>query len=345
MDDDDVGYTEVERSKITNAYVMDTIGVLIWLVLTIFSVVAFLSGMASLLMSLVLAICGFMLGLAIRTIRPTTRGVVERLGKYNRFCEAGVCVIVPIVERLVKVNITEIMVNAEPQTIITKDKLNASVDAQVYFKVKQTEGDVKASQYNVYDCEYQIVNLARTTLRNIIGTMTLNEANSERDRINKQLMETLAKETSNWGIAVVRTELKEIDPPTEVQHAMNTVVIAENTKQAAIDFATAEVNKADGVKRAKIQVATGEAEAIKITASAQAEAIKLVNEAAEKYFKGNAQLLKALEVTRDSLINNAKVVLTEKGISPVIVLGGDLASKIIPIVQNSSSGAVKTPTK
>ena len=97
-------------------------------------------------------------------------------------------------------DIREMLVEAQPQTIITNDNLNARVDAQVYLKVKADEENVKASQYNVTNYENQIVNLARTTLRNIIGTMTLKSANSERGRINKELHRTLLIETANWGI-------------------------------------------------------------------------------------------------------------------------------------------------
>ncbi len=116
----------------------------------------------------------------IRIIRPTHRGLIERLGKYVRFGLPGFHWIVPIIEKMYQVNITEQMVNAEPQEIITNDNLNARVDAQVYFKVKPDEESVKGSQYNVYNYQNQIVNLARTTLRNIIGTMTLKSANSEK---------------------------------------------------------------------------------------------------------------------------------------------------------------------
>ena len=119
----------------------------------------------------------------IRIVRPTQRGLIERLGKYNRFAQPGFSWIIPIIDNMIKVNITERMINAEPQEIITKDKLNAKVDAQVYFKIRDNEDGVKDSQYNVYDYESQIVNLARTTLRNIIGTLSLNDANSGRDRI------------------------------------------------------------------------------------------------------------------------------------------------------------------
>ena len=140
---------------------------------------------------------------------------------------------------MIQINITEQMVDAQPQEIITNDNLNASVDAQVYFKVKDDEDSVKSSQYNVNNYQYQIVNLARTTLRNIIGTLTLKSANSERDKINTSLLETLTRETKHWGMEIVRTELKEIDPPKDVQETMNKVVKAENEKVAALDFADA----------------------------------------------------------------------------------------------------------
>ena len=125
----------------------------------------------------------------IRVIRPTHRGLVERLGRYNRFVKAGFQWVIPVIETLHSVNITEQMVDAEPQEIITNDNLNARVDAQVYFKVKDDEESVKASQYNVNNYQWQIVNLARTTLRNIIGTLTLKSANSERGKINEELPE------------------------------------------------------------------------------------------------------------------------------------------------------------
>ncbi len=145
----------------------------------------------------------------------------------------------------------------QPQEIITNDNLNARVDAQVYFKVKEDEESVKSSQYNVNNYQVQIVNLARTTLRNIIGTLTLKSANSERNRINDELLSTLSEETKNWGMEIVRTELKEIDPPKDVQETMNKVVKAENEKIAALDFATAVERQADGEKRAEIKKAEG----------------------------------------------------------------------------------------
>ncbi len=264
----------------------------------------------------------------IRIVRPTHRGLIERLGKYVRFAHPGFHWIIPVIEKMYRVNITEQMVDAQPQEIITNDNLNARVDAQVYFKVKADEENVKNSQYNVNNYQWQIVNLARTTLRNIIGTMTLKSANSERSKINSELLLTLCKETEKWGLEVVRTELKEIDPPKDVQETMNKVVKAENEKIAAIDFATATETAADGQKRAEIKKAEGIKQARILEADGEAQAIKLVNEAANQYFIGNAQLLRRIQMLEEALKNNAKIVVPA-GTDLVNVLG-DMAG-IVPL--------------
>jgi regulator of protease activity HflC (stomatin/prohibitin superfamily) len=245
----------------------------------------------------------------IRIVRPTQRALIERLGKYINFANPGFHWIIPVIDKLYLVNVTEQMVDAQPQEIITNDNLNASVDAQVYFRVKSDEESVKGSIYHVNNYKWQIVNLARTTLRNIIGTLTLKSANSERGKINSELYKTLHNETQTWGIEIVRTELKEIDPPKDVQETMNKVVKAENEKIAAIDSATAAETVADGVKRAKIKEAEGFKQSKILHAEGDAEAIKLVNEAADKYFIGNAQLLRKLEALEVSLGKNAKIVI------------------------------------
>lgn len=247
--------------------------------------------------------------LGIKIVRPTHRGLIERLGRYIKFAKPGFHWVIPFVDKMYIVNTTEQMVDAQPQEIITNDNLNASVDAQVYFRVIETEESVKSSQYNVNNYKVQIVNLARTTLRNIIGTLTLRSANSERGKINSELHNTLRNETASWGIIIVRTELKEIDPPRDVQETMNKVVKAENEKIAAIDYATAAETVADGVKRAKIKEAEGYKRAQVLHAEGEAEAIMLVNKAADKYFTGNAQLLKKLETVEASLRSNAKIVI------------------------------------
>jgi regulator of protease activity HflC (stomatin/prohibitin superfamily) len=259
----------------------------------------------------------------IRIVRPTQRGLIERLGKYHNFANPGFHWIIPVIDKLYPVNVTEQMVDAEPQEIITNDNLNASVDAQVYFRVKADEESVKGSIYNVANFKWQIVNLARTTLRNIIGTMTLKSANSERGKINAELYNTLHTETKGWGIEIVRTELKQIDPPKDVQETMNKVVKAENEKIAAIDMASAAETVADGVKRAKIKEAEGAKQAKILQAEGEAEFIRLVNESAEKYFIGNAQILRKLQALETSLQSNTKIVVPTG--SDLVNVIGDMA--------------------
>ena len=265
----------------------------------------------------------------IRIVRPTSRGLIETLGKYTKYAQPGFHWVIPAIQKIYLVNITEQMFSAEPQIIITNDNLNATVDAQVYFRVKSDEESVKSAIYNVNDYKFQIINLARTTLRNIIGTLTLKSANSERGKINNELLNTLKEETGKWGIDIVRTELREIDPPKDVQETMNKVVKAENEKVAAVDFATAAETTADGIKRAEIKKAEGSKQAKILEAEGSAQAIQLVNEAADKYFVGNAQLLRRLEAVENSLKNNAKIVVPSN--SELINIIGEMAGTV-PII-------------
>ncbi|MFD2522961.1 SPFH domain-containing protein [Emticicia soli] len=272
----------------------------------------------------------------VNIIRPTHRGLIERLGKYNKFAHPGFYWIIPFIDKMYIVNITEQMVDAQPQEIITNDNLNASVDAQIYFRVLEEEKNVKSSLYNVNDYKLQIVNLARTTLRNIIGTLTLRSANSERGKINAELHTTLKNETESWGIIIVRTELKQIDPPADVQETMNKVVKAENEKIAAIDYATAAETVADGVKRAKIKEAEGYKRAKVLHAEGEAEAIKLVNVAADEFFTGNAQLLRKLEAVENSLISNTKIVIPS-GTELINIISEMAGAFPVPLKNNTNS--------
>jgi len=281
-----------------------------------------------------IAFLALLFAAGIRLVRPTCRGLVERFGKYKHMAQPGFNWIIPGIDRLILVNITEIMVNAEPQEIITSDKLNARVDAQVYFKVKSDEESVKNSQYSVYDYKYQMVNLARTTLRNIIGTLTLKSENSERGKINSDLQGTMRNETNHWGIEIVRTELKEIDPPSDVQETMNRVVKAENEKVAAVDFATATETMADGARRAEIKKAEGVKQAKILEAEGEAQAIQLVNEAADKYFVGNAQLLRRLITVETALAKNTKIVVPMN--TELVNIIGEMAG-ILPLPSRSTT--------
>jgi len=261
--------------------------------------------------AVLLFLCGF------KVIRPTERGVKETFGKYTGYITSGLKWIIPLVQRIYRVNVTEQIADVEPQEIITKDNLNAKVDLVVFYKVKPDEANIKKAFYNVNDVQSQIVTLAQTTARNVIGDMSFREVNSKRNELNKKLQVIIDKQTDVWGVQIVRVELKEISPPDDVQDTMNQIIKAENTKDAAQDFATAAETEADGVKRASIKEAEGDRQAKILVAEGKAKAFKLINES----FKGNAQLDKKLDVTKASLENNSKVILTEKGINPQLIIG------------------------
>ncbi len=280
------------------------------------------SGMLFGLIVLGLVFLFFVLLFSIRIVRPTEKGLVERLGRFSYVADQGIHFLVPFVDQMYRINLTERMVGAEPQEVITSDNLNAIVDAQVYFKVRSDDESVKRSIYAVNDYETQIVALARTTLRDVIGNLSLKDANSQRNKINEKLQGILQVETHSWGIDIVRTELKEIQPPADVQETMNKVVKAENEKVAAIDFATARETEADGMRRAAIKSAEGERQAAILSAEGDkqakvlraegdAEAIRLVNESARKYFKDEAQQLRKIQMVEASLQNNTKYVVPE----------------------------------
>jgi regulator of protease activity HflC (stomatin/prohibitin superfamily) len=252
--------------------------------------------MFELILAVLVVVALVLLTQSVVIVRPTHRALIERFGKYKRQLKSGLSFKLPFIESAIRVNVTEQMVDAASQQVITADNLNATVDAQIYFKVKDTEEDVKASQYNVNEYRYQIVSLARTTLRDIIGKMPFKDVNNKRDVLNAKLALSLKTETNSWGIDIVRTELKEIEPPQDVQETMNKVLKAENEKIAATDFATARETEADGFKRAEIKKAEGMAKGIELRAAAQAEAIRVISESANKHFKEPAQKSRQLEV-------------------------------------------------
>ena len=272
----------------------------------------------------------FVFASGIRIVRPVEVGIVEFLGKYSKTAGAGFNWIIPALHKMHRINITERRVDIDPQSIITRDKLNAEVDGIVYYKVV----DGQKAIYNVNSFEMSVPSLAKTTLRAVIGKMTLTEANENRDTINQEVEKILDLEVTKWGINVVRVELQRIEPPADVQMAMNQVVKAENEKIAALDLATAIETQADGERRAEIKKAEGIAAAIKLKAEADGEAIKIVNEAAEKYFVGNAQLLKKLETVSEALRDNSKIIVPAD--SDLVNVIGDMAGTTVPIPEQSS---------
>jgi len=274
---------------------------------------------------------GLIIASGIKILRPVEVGIIEFLGRYSKTASAGFNWIFPFLSKMYRINITERRVDIDPQSIITKDKLNAIVDGVVYYRVEEAEKAI----YNVANFESSVPSLAKTTLRAVIGKMTLTEANENRDQINEEVEKILSKEVTKWGIDVVRVELQRIEPPDDVQDAMNKVVKAENEKIAALDLATAIETKADGERRAEIKKAEGIAAAIRLKADADGDAIKTVNVAAEEYFVGNAQLLKKLETVAEALKDNTKFIVPID--SDLVNVIGDLAGTTVPVIKKENT--------
>ena len=203
----------------------------------------------------------------IRIVRPTHKLLIETLGKYTKTGEQGLNWIIPIIQTARKVNITEQMVDVPEQTVQTSDKLNTLVDAMVYYQVR----DARASEYNVDDHRRQLTSLARTTLRAVMGNMSLTQCIQSRDKINQEVEKVLDKETDSYGVAVLRVEVQRIEPPQDVQEAMNNVVKAEQKKIASRDTAEALEIEADGMRRAEIKKAEGRRQASILEAEGESQ--------------------------------------------------------------------------
>jgi len=215
----------------------------------------------------------------IKIIRPYERGLVERLGKYHATVEPGMRLIVPFMDRIVKVDMRESVVDVPPQEVITKDNVVVSVDAVVYYEAT----DPQRLIYNVVNFYLAMVKLAQTNLRNVVGDMQLDEALTSRDTINTQLRSILDDATDKWGSRVVRVEIQRIDPPQDVMHAMHEQMKAERTRRAQVTTASgdreAAIARAEGQKQAAILEAEGRKTANVLDAQGQAEATKARAEA------------------------------------------------------------------
>jgi regulator of protease activity HflC (stomatin/prohibitin superfamily) len=210
----------------------------------------------------------------IRIIPQAKAGVVERLGRYNRTLEPGLTIVVPFIDRVRPlIDLREQVVTFQPQPVITEDNLVVQIDTVLYFTIT----DPRAVSYEVANPLQAIEQLTVTTLRNVIGGMTLEDSLTSRDNINQQLRAVLDEATGKWGIRINRVELKSVDPPATIQEAMEKqmraererraqILTAEGSKQAAILNAEGEqqsqVLRAQGAKEAAILRAEGEAKAI-----------------------------------------------------------------------------------
>ncbi len=249
---------------------------------------------------IVLAVIVVALLIACICIVPQSyQWVIETLGQYTATWDAGLHFKIPVIMRVVKkVSLKEQVADFEPQPVITKDNVTMMVDSVVFFQIF----DAKLFTYGVERPIAAIENLAATTLRNIIGSMTLDESLTSRDVMNTNITQVLDTATDKWGIKVNRVEVKNIQPPANIREAMEKqmraerekrekILNAEGEKQAAITLAEGEkesaILRAEAVKEKRIREAQGEAEALLAMNKARAESIELINNA-----KPSAQYLK-----------------------------------------------------
>jgi regulator of protease activity HflC (stomatin/prohibitin superfamily) len=216
---------------------------------------------------------------AVKIIRPYQRGLVERLGKYHATVEPGMRLIMPFVDRLVRVDMRESVVEVPPQEVITSDNVVVSVYAVVYYEAT----DPRRLIYNVSNFMNAVTKLAQTNLRNVIGDMQLDEALTASAMVNARLRDILDDATDKWGTRVVRVEIQRIDPPSDVVTAMHNQMRAERSRRAVVTEAQGEreaaITRAEGEKQAAILEAEGQKQAQILSAQGEADATKTVAEA------------------------------------------------------------------
>jgi regulator of protease activity HflC (stomatin/prohibitin superfamily) len=237
--------------------------------------------LATLIVLIVVAVVVLLtLSRAIRIIPQARAGVVERLGRYQRTLDPGLALVIPYVDRVKPlIDLREQVVSFPPQPVITEDNLVINIDTVIYFQVT----DPKAASYEIADYIAAIEQLVITTLRNVIGGMTLEDTLTSRDKISAALRTVLDEATGRWGIRVNRVELKAVDPPASIQEAMEKQMRAERDRRAAILTAEgvkqSQILTAEGEKQSAILRAEGQREAQILEAEGEARAIETVFDA------------------------------------------------------------------
>jgi len=225
----------------------------------------------------------FTIAQGVRIVPQARAGVVERLGRYHRTLDAGLALVVPYVDRVKPlIDLRETVVSFPPQPVITEDNLVISIDTVIYFQVT----DPKSATYEIADYIGAIEQLTVTTLRNVIGGMTLEDTLTSRDKVSGALRIVLDEATGRWGIRVNRVELKAVDPPASIQEAMEKQMRAERDRRAAILTAEgvkqSQILTAEGEKQSAILRAEGRREAQILEAQGEAQAIETVFEAVHR---------------------------------------------------------------
>jgi regulator of protease activity HflC (stomatin/prohibitin superfamily) len=232
------------------------------------------------LIVVVVVVALFLLFLASRTIRviPQARaGVVERLGRYSRTLEPGLTIVTPFIDRVKPlVDLREQVVNFSPQSVITEDNVVVAIETVLYFTIT----DPRSATYEVANPLQAIEQLTVTTLRNVIGGLTLEKTLTARESVNTQLRTVLDEATGKWGIRINRVEIKSVDPPPDIRSAMEKQMRAERDRRAAILTAEGEkqsqILTAEGQQQAVVLRAEGDRQAAVLRAEGEAKAIDTV---------------------------------------------------------------------
>ena len=238
-----------------------------------------MSGTFAALIVLVVIVVFILVTLAktIRVIPQARAGVVERLGRYSRTLTPGLAIVIPFVDRVRQLqDLREQVVSFEPQPVITQDNLVVNIDSVIYFQIT----DPKAATYEIASPVDAIDMLTVTTLRNVIGGMTLEQTLTSRDSVNDQLRGILDEATGKWGIRIHRVELKAVDPPPSIKDTMEKQMRADREKRAAILQAEgvkqSQILQAEGEKQAAILKAEGQKQSAILAAEGQSKAIETV---------------------------------------------------------------------
>ena len=266
------------------------------------------------------------------TLKPFERGIKEFLGKYSGFVLPGLGFQIPFINTIRVRDVREHTMDIPAQPVITKDNTEITVDGVMWVRPKADEESIRRTFYNIDNWKRAIIQLAQSNLRQEFGDLSLDESLVAREKIASNLERVLNNFAADWGLIVSKVEIMTIDPPEDIKAAMHKQKTAEQERRSMRLLATGEfeaseqqklaaIQRAEGEQTALVRMAQGEKEASISIAEGKAKAIRLVNEAADKYFTGNAQTLKQMEMVENSLKDNAKVIVTEHGISPSLFLG------------------------
>ncbi len=231
-------------------------------------------------LAIIVVIIVLIIRYVVRIVPQNHAFIVERLGKYNRTIEAGIHILIPLLDRLAyKHSLKEFALDVTSQQAITKDNVALSIDGVLYLRIM----DPRAASYGVDNLYFAITQLAQTSMRAEIGKLSLDETFESRENINAKVTHAIDEASSSWGTKVMRYEVKDITPPSSILDEMEKQMAAERERRVAVTtsegYRQAQINEADGDKQAKVLRAQGDAEAITIEATARAKAIHTISEA------------------------------------------------------------------